>query len=343
MPGRLSPPERTPTLPDSDWIEGDALEGLLPHRGVNLMIDAVRVRGARDSATGDARLCVAQGDARGRDIFLRDGTGGPVLIEPALAEHLALNAICILHPDMGEGEIAFFSTISHFKLERELRAGEPILSEVKRLRDKGRFRRFEGTIRGEDGGVAASAEIMAYTAAPAASSDRRESGKLLSPPEVRDVRAVDRARFGWKRPEMTFIDDRVDISPDKMRATLRYTYPPDHPFCAGHFPGNPVMMGITQWIAAADAAAWLLFERAEAGLGSGGGGWKANVEIIRATGSLIAEIRGLVFAPSPERMWRLGDSASAPVCVLETRRVGFRDQVRPGETIFMRVRLVPEE
>jgi 3-hydroxymyristoyl/3-hydroxydecanoyl-(acyl carrier protein) dehydratase len=119
---------------------------------------------------------------------------------------------------------------------------------------------------------------------------------------------------------------------------MKYEYPADHPFCPGHFPGNPVMMGITLWIAGLDAAAWLLFERAEAGtLQPGAAKWKANIDILREKGSLVAEVKGLVFSGevTPEGI--------GPLRVEGTRRVGFRDQVRPGEAIFMRARVAPVE
>jgi 3-hydroxymyristoyl/3-hydroxydecanoyl-(acyl carrier protein) dehydratase len=324
---------------ESGWIEGEALKEYVPHRGVNILLDAVRVEGAGDASRAEGRISVSPGDALGRDVFLRqDAAGGSVIMGPALVEHLALCAIYGICSEMEPDDIAFFSRIADFKLERELRAGEPVRSEDRRLRDKGRFRRFVGELRDGDGELAASAEIMAYIAPPGSTSERGESGKLVAPPEVREVRAVERSLFGWKRPEMVFIDERVDISPDKTQATLRYTYPADHPFCAGHFPGNPVMMGITQWIAAADAATWLLFERAEAGLEEPGPRRRgASVEIMRSSGGLVAEVRGLVLLAEAAR------GGIPPPRLEKTRRIGFRDQVRPGETIFMRVRLAAEE
>jgi len=98
------------------------------------------------------------------------------------------------------------------------------------------------------------------------------------------------------------------------------------------------MMGITQWIAGLDAAAWLLFERAEAGVLQGGASkWKGDVAILRENGSLVAEVKGLVFSGevTPEGI--------GPLRIEGTRRVSFRDQVRPGEAIFMRARVAPVE
>jgi len=335
----LAAPKGASALPGTDWIEGDALKDMIPHRGVNILIDSERAVRDDESQRSESRLCIVPDDARGRDIFLRKGSeGGDVLMEPVLAEHLALSAICAIKPEMQPGEIAFFSVISSFELSRELRAGERISAEAIRLRDKGRFRRFHGIVRGEDGEIAAETDVMAYTAAPEPAPERRESGKLVAPPESGESRPVDPAAFGWKRPEMVFVQERTYLADDMASAVLRYEYPPDHPFCAGHFPGNPVMMGITQWIAALDAAAWLLYERAGAGLvPEGSTKWKADVDILRENGAMVADVKGLVFsgAVTPEGI--------GPVRVEGTRRVGFRDQVRPGEAIFMRARVAPAE
>jgi 3-hydroxymyristoyl/3-hydroxydecanoyl-(acyl carrier protein) dehydratase len=326
-------------LAGNKLIEGDALKDCLPHRGVNILIDSVNVIRDENPQRGESVLCIAPGDALGRDIFLRQNAGGgKVLVESVLAEHLALSAICVMRPDMKPGEIAFFSVISSFKLSRELLAGERVTAETTRLRDKGRFRRFHGVVRGENGEVAAESDIMAYAAAPTPTTERRESGKLVAPPESGDVRPVDPATYGWKRPEMVFVQERVHLSSGMEQAVLRYEYPPDHPFCPGHFPGSPVMMGIAEWTAALDAAAWLLFERAEAGLlPAGQTRWKAEIDIIRESGAMVADVKGLVFSGevTPEGI--------GPLCVESTRRVGFRDQVLPGEPIFIRARVVPFE
>ncbi len=320
-------------MTNSAWIEGPAIEALLPHRGVNLLIDGVQLAEERE---GRSRLRVSSGDPQGRDIFLREGEtgsgGGYVMMGPALAEHLALSASCVLSRELKPGEIALFSRISKFELARGAAAGEELVSEVKRLKDKGNFRRFDGTVRGEGGGTVATAEIMAYTADPRQTAES-ETAKLVAPPQIGEARPVDRGLFAWKRPEMVFVDELVDLANDGQQATFRYTYPADHPFCPGHFPGGAVMMGIAQWMAACDAAAWLVHERAE----SGGAAptetrFRADAEIVRESGTLVAEVRGLVFS------FASGAGGIAPLRVEATRRVGFRDLVRAGETIFVRVR-----
>jgi 3-hydroxymyristoyl/3-hydroxydecanoyl-(acyl carrier protein) dehydratase len=331
-------------VPEPGWIEGADLEKLLPHRGLNLLVDAVRAERDKEGARGEGRLVVLPDDPLGRDIFLREAGSGRELIEPALAEHLALVAICVMSPDMKPGEIAFFSAISAFESERPALAGEELFSEVTRLRDRGRFRRFRGEVRGDEGAPSARAEIMAYTARPDDAAGR-ETAKALAPPDVAESSSVDRSRLGWKRPEMVFLDERTSLSADGASATFRYTYPPGHPFCAGHFPGNPVMMGIAQWIAASDAAFCLMSGQAPPrrvqGARHGPVECRADAEIVRESGALVCEVKGLELEAAGLRP---AEGPSAPQAggaarVTRTRRVGFRDRVLPGETLYVRVRV----
>lgn len=322
--------------------QGDELERLLPHRDRNLLIDSVEIEDS--GLVGRCRLKVEPGDPRGRDIFLRENEAGrPVLMEPALAEYLALSAVCLMADEAAGDRIAFFSAISRFRSLKEAAAGEELRGEVRRRRDKGRFRRFEGEVRDGRGEFLASAEIMAYledkaSLGPAVATShhgdtetRRGASLPAAAPMAR--RPVDAALFGWKSPEMVFIDERVDADPGGKSAAFKYTYPNDHPFCRGHFPEGPVMMGIAQWIAAVDAASLLVLERAGRGPGPGRAVCGADAEILRPSGAPVAEMRGMRLL--------LGERAGGalPARVLETRRVSFRGTVLPGQTVFVRVKL----
>ena len=53
--------------------------------------------------------------------------------------------------------------------------------------------------------------------------------------------------FASKSPGMTFVDAYHPLD-DPNEFLFSYKYPSSHPLIQGHFPGNPVMMGVCQWI-----------------------------------------------------------------------------------------------
>ena len=96
-------------------------------------------------------------------------------------------------------------------------------------------------------------------------------------------------------------------------------------------------------MAACDAAAWLVHGEGEPGReASGCGRFGADAEILRESGALVADVRGLVLGFGPAASVVQEGGGIAPLRVEATRRLGFRDLVRPGETIFVRVRLAPD-
>ena len=110
-------------------------------------------------------------------------------------------------------------------------------------------------------------------------------------------------------------------------------YPPDHPLTKGHFPGNPVMMGATQWMAASDALDWLAFALIEAGDICCPTEIKADVLLQKDDGTVVAEVGGMA-----NRYTRTNDGRVLPQTVA-TKRIGFRDMVHPLEQIITSVSL----
>jgi 3-hydroxymyristoyl/3-hydroxydecanoyl-(acyl carrier protein) dehydratase len=319
-------------------LEGKDLEGALAHRGRNLIIDRAECFSEDGEPFGESAITLSPGDATGRDVFLRDtADGGKAIIEYAFAEHLALNAICVLSSVGGgleEGDISYFASISGFTVERAVPAGVIARGHVARKSDKGQFRRFGGTMTLDGGEPVAKANITSYHL-HVSEEPPREIRKLGEVVPSDFSRPVDRSAFGWKRPEMVFVDEMVTMDAAGRTAGFAYTYPADHPFAAGHFPGNPIMMGITQWMSISDAASWLLRELVLAG-GAAPGKYemRCSGELLRDDGTIVAGVKGLrssaAFGPAGE---------IGPRALLETKRVVFREMVRPEEPLRVRVRI----
>ena len=121
---------------------------------------------------------------------------------------------------------------------------------------------------------------------------------------------------------MVFADAVTAYDPAAPALTTRYTYPANHPLTKGHFPGNPVMMGVLQWAAVEDAARLLAAKAALTG------DVAFTAEILRPDGTLIADVKDLVLA--------FGDG---PPYTRSLSRIGFRGMVKPLEEIHIRVRV----
>ena len=296
--------------------------GFIPHRYENVLVDGVD----REESTCTATLALAEDDPAGRDIFLRTAPDGTSVLEHVIPEHLALASLCQLG-DIGEGKLAFFSSITNFQRTALIPAGQPLRSELKRERDRGMFRRFKGKTSNAQGVEVASANIMAFILDTTAAQPQDEGKKAELPP-MTGSSPVSTDRYRWKRPEMCFVSACRHLDLQARQATLSYVYPADHPLTKGHFPGNPVMMGITQWIGASDAADWLAFALIEAGQLPCPGQIKADITLLKPDGAAVAEIAGLVNAYDRDADGRVISQT------LATKRIGFRDMVRPGEEII---------
>ena len=300
-------------------ITGDELHKLFPHRAENILVDKVECPLTPGGTEGSAWLNLARGDKAGRDIFLYEADGKSCLLSPLACEYIALASICVLAPDLQSGDICFFSTISNVKFNGRVGVAAGLTAKVNRQKDRGPFKRFSGAVSGKTGELV-SADIMAYALQPDAADASTGGTKRLEIPDTSMNEAVDKAVFAEKSKWMVFVDAITGFNKETLTLTAKHVYPPNHPLTKGHFPGNPVMMGVTQWIAVEDAARLLAKRAGLSGMVTVSG------EIIRADGTLVADMKDLV----------LEMGKGAPV-TKSLSRIGFRGMVKPGEEIFVRV------
>lgn len=282
-------------------MAGEALLAVMPHRGRNVLIDAYADDGA---GAGRGRLAVAPGDPAGRDLFLVRSPEGLRYPEVFLVEHAALVSVMILREDMGGGRLAFFSTVSRFEGRGTAPAGAPLESRVTRGRDRGEFRSFSARIAVAGGEPFLGVDFMAYLAPrgyrPEARTDRPEAPAVAAEPGL----------FPCLDPSLAFLG-----GPERDRGV----YPADHPLCEGHFPGAPVMMGMTQWLAVAERAS-LAVPPGERGEVSGSG------SIARLDGRPVVDVAGLRVLAARDPGGRVTD-----LRILATKRVAFRERIEPGD------------
>ena len=290
-----------------------ALEAHLPHRGVNLIPDTVEV--SDDGLTSISHTRIPCGDARGRDVFARnDGRWS----EPFLAELMALTGVPLLTAKLGSN-VAVFSMISRISFNAPAMLGDDVVGHAKITRERSGFTTF--LTRAEcNGRTILEAEVMSG-AAPMAEIAKAPARPFTS---CLKTTPLPTGCLDWKPPHLRFVDGVVSADAAERKLVCSYTYPATHPFVAGHFPGAPLMMGVTQWSAVADAA-W-----AAAKLFGISGGVVANGTVRRQDGSEVLDVRDLVLA-----------EAHGSPFIASTKRVAFREPVRPTDGLLVEVTVAP--
>jgi len=278
----------------------------MPHRGRNVLIDGYEDTGER---SGVGRLTIDEGDPAGRDLFLVRGPSGPAYSHFFLVEHVALTSILVLRSEMGGGRLAYFSTINKYRRTGEAAAGTPLRTHVARGRDRREFRSFDARVETEAGEPVLEVSFMAYLA-PRGSRPE---------PTAKDFREPafpppDPSLFPCLDASLVFLPDRVGTEP------YGGVYPGDHPLCEGHFPGAPVMMGMTQWLAVAQCAALAA--------SPGSSEVKVGGALLRTDGRPVVEVTGLEIAVDRDPT---APFAVTDLRLLATKRVAFRERILPGD------------
>ena len=293
-----------------------ALEALLPHRGPNMMPDVVEM--SEDGRTTRSVTSIPVGDVRGREIFGRtDGQGRAVWNEPFLGELMALTGIPLLSAKLAAaGQVAVFSMISKLTFHRTAPLHGEIIGHAELTRERGGFSTFltRATVGGEP---LLEAEVMSGSA----SMDTITAIGARPFTQVHPVLSGN-GPLASKPPTQRYVDHVVSVDAAARKVVCAYTYPVDHPFVPGHFPGAPLMMGVTQWAAAADAT-WLAAQAL--GLGPQ---VTAQARVYRDSGPEVLDVRDLVL-----------DGSDGTPRLISTKRLAFREPVRPTDGLLIEVTL----
>ena len=256
---------------------------------------------------------VASEDERGRDLLSRSGGAGRCWYEPFLAELMALTGVPLLHELLApQNQVAVFSTISNIQFPHEALLGKTLIGEAKITRQRSGFTQFGATLKQGDN-LIFTADIMSGAATLEEISSQPVRGGEVDNGNRPDA-------FGWKDQGLIFVDGITQTDAGAHTLQAIYQYPEDHHFVPGHFPNAPLMMGVTQWAAVLDAG-W-----AAAQIFDWNGTFSVSGSIKRPNGSEVMSVRQAVLETR-------GDHPA----VLSTKRVAFREPVRPGDKLLISV------
>jgi len=300
-------------------FEKVVLETKLPHRFENILLDSCEVNS--ESLESKFQVTLASEDPEGRELFLKQGSSGTwEVMTPFLVEMIALGAI-VSGGDIPEGKNAFFAAISNFKREGIFSAGDILEGSTVFQGERGGLFRYAG--KTSCGAATAEAKLMAvYVDQNGGSAESVQAPKELPPLEL----GVPIPHPDYKPREMFFLDQLRYYTADPGVIVCSYTYSPDHPLTKGHFPGAPVMMGVSQWLMLEDACYVFARELARKGKYT----MECNADIVKADGSPVCEIRKAVvdiYSDCPG----IKDQAD----LVATKKISFKGAAKPGEELLI--------
>ena len=227
---------KTPYL--SKKLTQEEILAIIPHRSENVLIDSCM----SEEEHFVFNLDLNKKDPFGRNLFLTQDK----LIYPVLTEVLALASIICENPTKSD-IIPIFATITNFKVEKPFKTAS-LSGYVKHKSSKQGFFRYEGHISDNQGSTA-SAQLMAYA------TKKNELNQASDPAKTYDLGDFNPSRLcspvPYKDPNMSCLTSIERINENEI--VTSYSYPFSHPLIKGHFPDNPVMMGVMQWMMVEDA------------------------------------------------------------------------------------------
>lgn len=299
------------------------IENSIPHRYENLLLDSVERPLSEDMIKGRLFLHIEPGDALGRDIFF-ETTGRRTLFSPLYMEILALGSI-VNGGKVPDDSLIFYVGISNFKKESDLLLGDRIVGEVEQLKNKGPFLRYSGKLS-VGSRLVTSGDMMAVMIPKSKGKEKDLESKPadIDLPTPNQSISIDKSIWG-RSPHLVALDHLVYSGPSSCLGL--YTYRSNHPFTRGHFPTNPVMMGVMQWMSFEDVLTTYICHLPKDHPFRLAKKIKAQGVILKSDRSIACEGKDLVFEVHP-------DPHAFPVYTcIEAKKVSFRDMVLPEEPL----------
>jgi 3-hydroxymyristoyl/3-hydroxydecanoyl-(acyl carrier protein) dehydratase len=299
-------------------LNKEDIEEYIIHRYENFLLDEVDVdTDNRDN--NELKLSINENDPLGRDIFLKQHTStSKTLIIPVYMEILALACVTATRK-LNSDEMVIFTGISNFKKHNSFDAGKTISGQVLKLSDKKGFLKFKGRLWENDREIGEGTMMAFFTKV----DNESVAAKQVDLPPMTLDKKINKDTFP-KSDHMTLCDTIKHISETEI--VTKYTYPDTHPLIKGHFPKNALMMGVMQWLAVEDALNCYCIENNL----NKNKIMTADAEIIKSDGSLVAEFREVTV----DALFEENDSPNQTE-ISETKKVTFRNMVKPNETIYI--------
>jgi 3-hydroxymyristoyl/3-hydroxydecanoyl-(acyl carrier protein) dehydratase len=292
------------------------IKNMIIHRYENFLIDTVEPCPGEE-IKGSLSVTITDSDPLGRDIFFKNIGKSSSLISTVHMEILALGSIACTGP-VAKDHMVIFTGISNFKVYQPFPLNNTLTGKFEKISDKAGFIRYKGsTYLGDT--CLSSGEMMAlHTKVDTKSESKQKTIEIPNLPLKKTFPVQESLK-----PKSMTLSDYIRLVTETSCITS-YTYPTTHPFIKGHFPENPLMMGVMQWSSVEDTC-YAFYT--ESGL-SGDVTLSFSAVLVRPNGKLVADIKQCsVLCTTSEN----GINCS----IIETKKITFRDMVRPTEEIYI--------
>lgn len=286
------------------------------HRHENLLLDSISIPKS-EIVSGDLSLTINKNDTLNRSIFLKEHRHGTLVLQtPLLMEILALAAI-VVSGKLKENEMVMFAAISNFKAMKHYDANKTLTGHVRRINAKNNFLKYEGYLKQDNleiatGGMTAIFTTNTHTTTPEQTTFEKPSKEGYT------INKKNR-----HKKENMIIIDTLYITDNEIIS--KYTYPDTHPLTKGHFPNNPIMMGVMQWMSIEDALCAYLEKTNE----TGNHQWSCNASLYNQHNHKIADIKDITL-----KSWINDPETPNQTEIQTTKRINFRNMVKPNDTIY---------
>tara|TARA_B100001121_G_scaffold310031_1_gene339128 strand:- start:1323 stop:2249 length:927 start_codon:yes stop_codon:yes gene_type:complete len=292
------------------------IEERIPHRYENLLLDECTV--ADDRSEFNVQL--NDEDPQGRHIFLTNHLNSRALPTPILAEIAALACI-VSAGKIKPGTFAYFAAITNFKIENGPIDGHAKLTgTTEKMSGKNGFYKYRFSMSHSE--QQATGQLMAFYDTTGESGGDTEPIALDPALMATLSLGTPIAPNASKAHDMTFVDAIHHHS--ESNAIYGYSYPKHHPLVKGHFPGNPVMMGVCQWLMLEDAMAHYLSEYHHKDRQS----ITCNAQLFKSDHTKVCEIKSATLVGQYHNgKWHIHTSA--------VKKVMFKQRVQPNDQLYI--------
>lgn len=296
----------------------------LPHRFENQLLDKVTLLERNETTiTGSFDCFFEDPSPEGHDIFYRKKGEITTLLNPVYMEILALAAIvCITSKP---GYLFIFAGISNFESHSDYVVGTPLRGKVTKTGQKADLYVCNGEIKNAQDDVVVSGTLNAVQV-PESDLGAKPPVEGFVPPETL-VSILHSKERTVKRSSMVVCDACIQVDSATLDSVFTYTYPMDHPLTRGHFPNNPIMMGVMQMMGVEDCVLCL----AEHSMGSSKKTFvvEGNASIIKQDGNSVAAFKQFKINVVLE-----GDTKDHYSEFVALKKVVFKGMVVPGDTLY---------